>query len=102
MPVDGRSLEAKLANGPIEILRGGCRGCGWQHGEPGQTARVAFHRVSQLIVDVTRHSRRLSSGELLDSGRIQRQDLHIDAGGVHLRDTAVAEIAEPVNNVGKA
>ncbi len=45
-------------------------------------------------VRLAREGLRLLDLELFDARRRQRQRLHVDAGGVHRRDPAVADVQE--------
>jgi hypothetical protein len=62
---------------------------------------MAMHRLGKRVVPDACEWDRLSRVKLLHSWSGQRQNLDIDTGGVHVRDPALADIAELVDQPGK-
>src|SRR6185503_17622615 len=90
--VDHRALEAELADAALELGGGRLRIRGRQGGEAGEAFRVRFHGVGEPVVRIARHGDRDVGAERLRAGRAEREHLHVDAGRVHVREPALAEV----------
>src|ERR1700677_3273769 len=55
---------------------------------------MASHGLGETVVRFPSEFHSLDGFELFGSRRREREHLHVDAGGVHLRDTLVSEIAQ--------
>ena len=97
MAVDDDALEPMLADCAIELGDSG-RGIGdRQRREAEEPRRMAADRLGLRVVRVSREGLRRLDIELLDARRGQRKRLHRDAGGVHRRDPAVADVEELID-----
>jgi hypothetical protein len=63
---------------------------------------VAAHRLGEGVVGVAGQRHRLARLELLHAWRGQRQDLDVETGGVHVGDPALADVAQLLDEPGKA
>ena len=53
-----------------------------------------FQLFGDEIVDFARDRNRFVGFGLLDPRRIEREHLHVDPGGIHFRNAAVADVAQ--------
>ena len=90
--VDDDALEAVLGDHALEFRDRGRRIGDRQRGQPEKPGRMTPDGFGERSVGVSREGLRFLDVELLDAGRRQRQRLHVDAGGVHRRDAAVANV----------
>ena len=82
--VDHCAFEAELRNATIQFF---CRLVGVssrQCGKRGESGRVSAQRIVCAIVRIARHGNGNVCVEGLGAGRPERQDLHINARGVHI------------------
>src|SRR5579863_2573433 len=92
--VDQRAFETELANGALQfghrLVGRGDR----QRGKAGEPLRMRLYGAVQKIVGVARQRDLVRSFKLLHARRIERQHLHVDAGGVHFGNALAADLAE--------
>jgi hypothetical protein len=98
--VDQRADEAEVADGALQLVRGRGRIAGGQGGEPGEPAWVAGDRGGELIIRAPCGLGGLSPAKLLRGRGNVRDDLHVDACRVHLREPALAEVKQHVTQAG--
>ncbi|GAA3310879.1 hypothetical protein GCM10020295_79140 [Streptomyces cinereospinus] len=96
MRVDQGAAQAELGDRPFQFLRRRLRvlqGQGREAGEPGGMLR---DQTSQQIVDGGGLCHRGGGVRLgLDAGGREGQDLHVEAGRVHLGQTFPGQIEQP-------
>ena len=63
---------------------------------------MAANRLGEGVVGVAGQRHRLDRIELLHPWSGQRQDLEVDAGGVHVGDPALADVAQLLDEPGEA
>src|SRR5207244_1384290 len=63
-----------------------------ERGEGGEAVRVRLDRLVREVVRVPSHRDRDVRSEALRSGRAEREHLHVDPGGVHVREALRAEV----------
>lgn len=94
MTVDHPAAKAKLGNSAAEFQ---CAERGIEGGNGGESLEpigVAIDREAKAVVGFCRHRQRGVSFEQLASWLVQRQDLHVDPGRIHIRQSDVAEILQ--------
>ena len=96
--VDDRAFEA-CANSALQLRGGFFRRCRRQRGKPGKALGIFLHGVGKEVVGLSRHRDGFVLRALLGPRILQRQDLHIDAGGVHLRQPLGADVGKAVEEV---
>jgi hypothetical protein len=94
--VDQRADQAEIADGAVELVGPGLRVRGGQGGEAGEPVRVRAHRPGQPVVGLAGAGQPFRAPERLRGRRGVRDDLQVDAAGVHVGQTCLTEIAEPV------
>jgi hypothetical protein len=99
---DDRTIEALLADTALQLFNGLLRRSRWYGGKAGETCRMLLHRVGEVVVGVTRHGDGVGCFHLFDPGRRQRQDLHVDAGRIHVRQPLGIDVAKPIDHLGVA
>ena len=100
--VDERALEALLPDPALQFFGRLFGRRDRQGGKAGEARRMFLHRFGEEIVGFARDRDLLRRFRLLDPGRIQREHLHVDAGGVHVRDALVADILKLLENLRAA
>jgi hypothetical protein len=100
--IDERALEALLPDPAIQFIGRLLGGRSRQAGKACKTFWIFLHRVGEEIVRLAGDRNLLRHVGLLDPGRIQREHLHIDPGGVHLSDAPVADILKLLENLRSA
>src|ERR1700758_4946789 len=98
MAVDERTLEALLPNPAIEFIGRLLRGRDWQGGKPCKPLWILLHDIGEEIVRLASDRDLLRHVGLFDPGRIQREHLYVDAGGIHLSDARVADFLKLLQN----
>lgn len=58
--------------------------------------------LGEKIIGLARDRDLLRHVGLLNAGRIQRQHLHVDAAGIHLRNALVSDLLKPLMDLGAA
>jgi hypothetical protein len=82
-PVNHRALETELGRA-FELVRRRLGIAGGQRCEGSKAPWVGSNNHMQTVIDPPGQLDSLRAGELLCRGRTVREDLHIDAGLVHL------------------
>jgi len=100
--VDQGALEAVGADRALQLVGGGLGIRGRERGEPGQPVWMAAHRLGEGVVGGAGEGHRLGRVELLHPWSGQRQDLEVETGGVHVGDPALADVAQLLDESGKA
>ena len=100
-PVNHRALETELGRA-FELIRRRLGIAGGQRCERRESLGVRSNDRVQTVIDPPGQLDRVRAGKLLCRGRTVREDLHIDAGLVHLAQAQLAEIVEAVEHVGSA
>jgi ABC transporter substrate binding protein len=86
--------ESLITKAMFELFSRAIRCRNWQRGQAGQSRRVLGDGVCQHIIGVASEHLCVANFQLLDTRRGQRNHLHVDAGGIHLGDAALAEVAQ--------
>jgi hypothetical protein len=98
MAVDVRALETELPDAAIKLL---CR-LVWrldrQGGEASKALRVTLDRLGEEVVGIAGARYGVNRLNLLDARRIERKNLHIDAGGIHLGNALVAYLKQSLDD----
>jgi hypothetical protein len=94
MPVDHRAGEGLISKAVFELFGRLIRYRDRQGSEAGQSFRLLGHGFGQRVIGIARESSCLSRFQLLHARRGQRDDLHVDAGGIHLGDPSLADVAQ--------
>src|ERR1700741_4369538 len=94
MAVDQSTGESLITKAMFELFSRAIRCLNWQRVQAGQSRRVLGDGVCQHIIGVASEYLCVANFQLLDTRRGQRNHLHVDAGGVHLGDAALAEVAQ--------
>src|SRR5262249_3623051 len=102
MRVDDRALQPELSNSAFQFRRGSAWILGRYSRQAGVAIGASRDGCSQLVVRVARKPNGLIGVENLHARRRQRQDLKVDARGVHVRDAARAEILQAFGNRTRA
>jgi hypothetical protein len=92
--VDDDADQAEFARAPLDLdgrVRGVLRR---DRGQPAEPVRVPPARLGQLIVGQSGHGDRPVPVQDLGAGAGQRDDLPVDARGVHVRDPPLAQILQ--------
>lgn len=92
MAVDDGAHESMFAYRPLELVGGGDGIGRGQRGKTGEPFRVALDRPRELIVDLARRGNSVRRGQLLQSGRGQRQHLNIDPCRIHRGDAPLGQV----------
>jgi hypothetical protein len=100
--IDEGALETLLPDPAIQLIGRLLGGRDRQAGKAGKTFWISLHHVGEEIVRLPRDRDLFRHLGLLDPGRIQRQHLHVDAGGVHLGEAPVADILQLLENLRAA
>ena len=100
--IDERALEALLPDPAIQFIGRLLGGRDRQAGKACKALWIFLHRVGEEIVRLAGDRNLLRHVGLLDPGRIQREHLHVDPGGVHLSDAPVADILKLLENLRTA
>ena len=90
--MDHRALEAELAHAALELLRRGFRIRRRQRRKAGKASGILLDGLVQAVIGIAGHGDRDVAAEGLRARRAERQHLHVDAGGVHVRQALGAEI----------
>ena len=98
--VDDRALEA-VADRAFQFV-GGLPGAAIGNGQGRQSASDAFSPPRRGNRSLRARSRSASASSNCSTPGIERQHLHIDAGGVHLGHAPVADIAKLFEELGAA
>jgi hypothetical protein len=94
MAVDHRTGEGLIADAAFELFGRLIRCRNRQRGEAGESCWLLGDCFGQRVIGVARECHRLSGFQLLDPRRGQRDDLDVDAGGIHLGDPLFADVAQ--------
>ena len=102
VPIDERAFEALLPNPALQFFGRlvWCRDR--QGGKAGEALRIFLHRLGEEIVGLPGNRDLLRRVRLLDPWRVEREHLHVDAGGIHVGDALVADILKLIVNPGAA
>ena len=92
--IDDDSLEPMLADHALELRDRGRRIADRQRRQAEEPRRMAADGFRDRRIRASREGLRLLDLELFDARRRQRQRLHIDAGRIHRRDPAIADVEE--------
>ena len=98
MAVDERTLEALLANPAIQFISGLLGSRNRQGSEACESLWILVHDVGEKVVRLAGDRDLLRRFGLFDSGRIQREHLHADVGGIHLGHAPVADFLKLLND----
>ena len=97
--VDDHGAHAELVHGAVDFLRG-IRGILRRHGDHAGVARgVLAAGFGELVVGVDGERGAGGRVEHLHARGGERDDLVVDAAGIHVAETAVAEILQPFVDV---
>ena len=100
--VDDDALEAELAHAALDLL-GGRRGILRCRGrQTGVALGIARDRGRELVVGIVRDGVGRGRVEHLHARAGQRQDLHVDAGVVHVGEPPLAEVLQALDDRGRA
>ena len=102
MRIDHRALHAELAYRPFQLLAGAAGIVGRDRGKRGIAARMATHRIGELIVAFARERRRRRRIEHLHARCAEEDDLHGDAARVHVAQALIVQILDPAHERGRA
>ena len=91
-PVDHRTLKAEPRYGAFELVRRRFRVGGRDRGKPGKAVGMSADGFMKPVVGAAREAHRGLGVHLLHAGVGVRQDLQVDAGGVHFGDAALSDI----------
>ena len=92
--IDDDSLKPMLVDHALELRHRGRRIADRQRRQAEEPRRMAPDGFCERGVRLAREGLRLVDLELFDARRRQRQRLHIDAGRIHRRDAAIADVEE--------
>jgi hypothetical protein len=92
--VDDDAHQAELASAALDFLGRGGRVLGRDRGQPAEPVRVPSARLGQLVVGQRGHGDSAVPVQDLDARAGQRDDLPVDAGGVHVGDPPFAEVLQ--------
>src|SRR5271170_367114 len=92
--IDDRSLEAMFSDHPLQLFGGPVWRGGRQRCKSCKALWISPCGSREEVVRLAGQGNPRGSLELLYAGGSERQDLHIDACGVHLGDSLVTEIRE--------
>jgi hypothetical protein len=92
--VDDDADQAEFPRAALDFLGRGRRVLRRDRGQPAEPVRVLAARLGQLVVGQSGHGDRPVPVQDLDAGAGQRDDLPVDAGGVHVGDPPVAEVLQ--------
>ena len=95
-----RALEAEPGYGAFELVGRRLRIGGRQHRKTGEPVGMGAYRLREPIVGAARQPHGEFRVEPLHRRRAMRQHLHVDAGGVHLGDPALADVVEAGRDIG--
>jgi hypothetical protein len=96
--VDRRALEA-LTDAALQLFDRVLGRSGRHGGEAGETGRMLFHRIGEVVIGVAGHGDGVRRLHLFDAGCRQGQDLHVDAGSIHFGDALGVDVAQPVEHL---
>ena len=99
--MDHCAFEAEL-DGALELVGRRLGVARRQRGEGGKALRIGGNHGLEPVVDAPRQRDRVGTGKFLRRGRAVREDLHVDAGLVHLLEPQLAEIIEALEHLGIA
>ena len=98
MAVDQCALEALLSNPAFQFIGGLLGSRDRQGSEACEPLWILLHGVDEKIVRLAGDRDLLRRFGLFDSGRIQREHLHADVGGIHLGHAPVADFLKLLND----
>ncbi len=99
---DDHALQPQLGHPPLDLLGGGGRVLGRAGGEGGEAVRALGDLLGDPVVGEGGEAYRLVLVHDLHARRGQRQDLHVDARGVHVGEALIAHIGHAVADEGGA
>ena len=97
--VDHRALKAEGGHGPIELGGGGFGIGRWQRGEGGEAVGVERDGLGQAVVGAASHPDGGLGVKPLDRWCAVREDLDVDAGGVHVLEPRLSDVIELVEHL---
>jgi hypothetical protein len=100
--IDERTFEALLPDPAIQFIGRLLGGCDRQGGKGCKAFWILLHDIGEEIVRLAGDRDLLRHLGLLDAGRIQREHLHVDTGGVHLSQAPFADILQLRENLRTA
>ena len=98
--VDHGALEAELGDVRSSSSAAAFGSLVGSAAKAAKRLRVGRDRCMQPIVDAAGERDSIGAGELLRRRRAVREDLHVDAGFVHLLEAQIAEIMQPLEHLG--
>ncbi len=98
--VEYHALEAQPAHATLDLFRSARGVLRRRGGEPGVAVRMTRDGGRELVVGVARDRAGRGSIEHLDAGGGERQDLHVDAGFVHVPQPTFAQVLDPLDDGG--
>ena len=100
--VEDRALESELVHGTLDLLGRVCRILRREGRERGVARGIAPDRFGRFVIHRNRKRARVIGVQRIDAGRREQQELHVDAGRVHVGDAARPEIEQPVADEASA
>ena len=88
------AFEAQLLDAALQLFAGGIGVFGGERGVADEAVGILRYGGGQLVVGVVREPGGPLRLQLLDARGRQRQDGHVDAGGVHGGDTPGADVQQ--------
>ena len=99
--VNDRAGEFLLAHPALQLGRRLIRSGGRQRGEAAEARWVLLDRAGDEIIGFRGKLDGFRRFRLFEAGRSDRYDLHIDASGIHVRYSLVAEVAKLRDELGR-
>jgi hypothetical protein len=100
VPVDDRSFEAMVPDHAFQFFCSVIRSCGRQRRKSSKALWIFNDCMCEEVVCLLGHSNRWGSFQLFQTRRSQREDLHMNAGFVHLGNSLFSQVRELIEQAG--